>query len=96
VVCPRSTTLIRRETWYAGWSARLDGHATASRRADGLFQTVTVPAGSHQITFSYAPPGMNWALLGLLAGCALMLSPTVRARQKREGTIARPSAASEV
>jgi hypothetical protein len=83
VVCPRSATLIRRETWYSGWSARLDGHPATIRRADGLFQAVTLPAGSHRITFSFAPPGMNLALLGLLAGCALMLSPTVMARQKR-------------
>jgi uncharacterized membrane protein YfhO len=46
--------------------------------ADGLFQAVTVPAGSHHITFSFVPPGMNWALLGLLAGIALMVVPTAR------------------
>jgi hypothetical protein len=46
--------------------------------ADGLFQAVTVPAGSHHNTFSFVPPGMNWALLGLLAGIALMLVPTAR------------------
>jgi hypothetical protein len=39
---------------------------------------VTVPAGSHHITFSFVPPGMNWAPVGLLAGVALMLVPTAR------------------
>ena len=78
VVCPRPTALVRRETWFAGWSAQLDGHPTAIRRADGLFQAVAVPAGSHQITFTYVPPGMNWAALGLLGGCALMFAPTAR------------------
>ncbi|MEO6859336.1 MAG: hypothetical protein ABI323_12265 [Solirubrobacteraceae bacterium] len=79
LVCRRSTTLIRRETWFAGWSAQLDGRPTSIRRIDGVFQAVSVPAGTHDVTFRFAPVGMNWALLGLLAGCALMFVPTVRA-----------------
>ncbi len=80
VVCVRPSTLVRRETWLAGWSAQVDGHPTAIRRVDGLFQAVTVPAGSHRVTFSFTPPGMGWALTGLLCGCALLLVPTVRRR----------------
>jgi uncharacterized membrane protein YfhO len=75
IVCPRRTTLVRRETWFPGWSAEIDGRPTAIHSADGLFQAVTVRAGSHHSTFSFVPPGMNWALLGLLAG-VLMLVPT--------------------
>jgi uncharacterized membrane protein YfhO len=78
IVCPRRTTLVRRETWFPGWSAEIDGRPTAIHSADGLFRAVTVPARSHHITFSFVPPGMNRALLGLLAGVALMLVPTAR------------------
>ena len=81
VVCTRPSTLVRRETWLAGWSAQLDGHPAAIRRVDGLFQAVTVPAGSHVVTFSFTPPGMDWALSALLGGCALMLVPTLRRRR---------------
>ena len=35
-------------------------------------------AGSHHIMFSFVPQGWNRALLGLLAGVALMLVPTAR------------------
>jgi hypothetical protein len=80
VVCRRQSTVIRRETWFAGWSAQLDGHSTAIRRVDGLYQAVTVPAGPHRLTFAFAPPGMEWALLGLLGGCALMCAPGVSKR----------------
>jgi hypothetical protein len=85
VACPRSTTLVRRETWFAGWSARVNGKPAHIHRIDGLFQGVTVPAGSHRLTFSFLPPGMSWAGIGLLAGCALLGLPTasrmVRRRQ---------------
>ena len=81
VTCARPSTLVRRETWLAGWSAQIDGRPMTIRRVEGLFQAVTVPAGSHVITFSFTPPGMGWALAGMLAGCALMFVPTVRRRK---------------
>jgi hypothetical protein len=77
IVCPRHNTLVRREPWFRGWSAEIDGRPTAILRADGLFQAVTVPAGSDHSTFSFVPPGMNWAPLGLPAG-VLRLVPRVR------------------
>jgi hypothetical protein len=72
------TTFVRRETWFPGSSTEINGRPMAIHSADGLFQAVTVPAGSHHIAFSYVPAGMNWALLGWLAGGALMLVPTAR------------------
>ena len=62
------TTFVRRETWFPSCRAEINGRPTAIHRTDGLFQAVTVPAGSHHITFSFMPPGMNRALLGWLAG----------------------------
>ena len=38
-----------------------------------------------RITFSFVPPGMNWALLGCLAGVALMLVPTARSASSFRG-----------
>jgi hypothetical protein len=88
VACPRRTTLVRRETWFDGWSAKVDGHPTRIRRIDGLYQGVVVPRGAHDVTFSFVPPGMGWAGLGLLAGCALMCAPeaATRLRRSRSGT----------
>jgi hypothetical protein len=96
LLCRRSTTLIRRETWFAGWSAQLDGRPTPIRRVDGIFQAVTVPAGSHHVSFSFEPVGMDWALLGLLAGCMLLVAPsawglTTRARVARVATVSAPA-----
>jgi hypothetical protein len=94
--CRRPTTLIRRETWFAGWGAELDGHALRIHRVDGLFQAVRLPAGVDDVSFRFVPVGMRWALLGLLAGSVLMVSPTtwrllMRAPQMRRLVAPEPS-----
>jgi hypothetical protein len=76
--CPRRVKLVRRETWFPRWGAEIDGRPTAIQSADGLFQAVTAPAGSHHIMFSFVPPSMDGALLGWLAGVAVMLVPAAR------------------
>jgi len=78
IFCRRPTTLIRRETWFDGWSAQLDGHSVPIHSVDGIFQAIRVPAGAEEITFHFTPVGMRWALVGLLAGCVLMVAPTSR------------------
>jgi hypothetical protein len=83
VTCAQTTTLIRRETWLAGWSARVDGRPMPIRRVDDLFQAITLPSGRHRVTFSFVPPGMGWAGLGLLGGCVLMCIPTLAGRLVR-------------
>jgi hypothetical protein len=88
VTCRRPSTLIRRETELPGWSAQVDGHPVTIRRAYGLFQAVPVPGGVHRVSFSFTPPGMGWAGLGVLGACALMLVPTGRlmwAKHRRGG-----------
>ena len=92
VDCSRSSTLVRRETSMAGWSAAVDGHSATIRRVDGVFQAVAVPAGVHEISFNYTPPEMHWALLGLLGGCGLMVAPL--GRRLRRPRVGPPAPAS--
>lgn len=73
VTCTRPATLVRRETSMPGWSARVDGQPTAVTR-DGLFQAVTLAAGSHDVSFSYAPPRLGWAFAAFGLGCAWLLA----------------------
>jgi hypothetical protein len=78
IVCARGATFVRRQTWFP-WLERRDRRPPNRHYgADGLFQAVTVSAGSHHSTFSFVTTGMNGALLGLLAGVALMLVPMAR------------------
>src|SRR5262249_25635900 len=52
--------LVVADAWFPGWTARLDGRVVPIQRVDLLFRGVPVPAGTHQLTFAYAPEG--WAL----------------------------------
>jgi hypothetical protein len=83
VDCPRPATLIRRETDLPGWSAAVDGHSAPIGRADSLFQTVRVPAGSHRVQFSYEPPEVLWAGLAFLAGLIALLATAASTRRAR-------------
>ena len=92
VTCPTPTTLVRRETYMPGWSAAVDGHATPVHEYDGIFQEVTVDAGTHRVTFGYAPPRMTWAVLGFAVGClCLIAAPLLTRARARSGRLA-PSA----
>ena len=72
VGCPQPATLLRRELSFPGWSAAVDGHDVPIRTADSIFQSVSVPAGVHTVSFSYAPPYFEISLVGLLLGTALL------------------------
>ena len=75
--CARPARLVRRETYLRGWSARVDDRAAVVRRVDGLFQAVDVPAGTHRISFLYAPPYIWWGVAAFAAGCLALLSTRV-------------------
>jgi hypothetical protein len=66
--CSAPTRLVRRETFMHGWSASIDGRSTTIERAGSDFQAVTVPAGTHTVTFGYSPPLIAWGWLAFAAG----------------------------
>ena len=54
-------TLVVRDAWAPGWSARVDGGLVEMPRARHC--RVAVPAGSHRVVLAYAPRGLGPALL---------------------------------
>lgn len=53
--------LVLSEMYYpAGWKATVDGAETEILRANSVLRAVRVPAGTHTVEFSFAPP-MYWA-----------------------------------
>jgi hypothetical protein len=54
--------LLTSEVDYPGWIALLDGMRVPIRASDGVFRSVDVPAGQHQVELVYRP---WWTYLGL-------------------------------
>ena len=52
--CPRPSALVRRELFYPGWSATINGSRLEPTASD-LFQKVPLPAGHATIEFSFRP-----------------------------------------
>ncbi len=78
--CQSAATVIRREMYFPGWRATLDGRSTAISMAEGLFQAVPVPAGRAVLHFSYAPPFTAWAYASLALGLGLLAADAARGR----------------
>ncbi len=80
VTCPSRSTLVRLETNLPGWSAAVAGRSVSISEVDGLFQSVSVPAGTHTAQFSYSPPNVGWGGITFLAGVIALATAAVRRR----------------
>ncbi len=55
--------LVLADTYYpSGWIAKIDGEETPILRADGVVRAIAVPAGDHEIVFTFKP---KWFYTGL-------------------------------
>ncbi|MFA6003012.1 MAG: YfhO family protein [Elusimicrobiota bacterium] len=63
VQAAQPATLVLAETDYPGWRAYLDGRAIGHERFEGIFPSVSVPPGPHELRFHFMPTSF---LLGLL------------------------------
>jgi hypothetical protein len=87
----RRSLLILADAWYPGWRVTVDGQPAELLRADHAFRGVVVPAGEHQVRFTYVdrPLQFGAGLAGLtVLGLVLMSLLLVRRRR-------RPAAESE-
>ena len=89
VVAESSATITVLQSYAQGWTATVDGTSTTVMPADGLFQAVEVPAGSHVVSLRYAPASITQGIAVSLATLAiLLLAFTGRLlwRRSRRGT----------
>jgi hypothetical protein len=76
--CTTPATLLRRELFYPGWTATVNGSDTAITMYGDIFQTVTLPRGRNVIHFHYAPPHIIWMWLTALIGLLVLAGSTFR------------------
>ncbi|HXE10122.1 MAG TPA: hypothetical protein VN554_01725 [Verrucomicrobiae bacterium] len=68
--CMKSATLLRREQYMPGWTATINGSGRTIHAAQGVFQSVSLPAGTSKVKFIYEPPFMSVGYLALALGLA--------------------------
>lgn len=62
--------LVVRASHARGWQATLDGRPATVSRANGRQRALAIPAGRHEVVFTYAPPGLQPGLA--LTGASLI------------------------
>lgn len=65
--------LFMADSWYPGWRASVNQKETRIYRANYLFRAVWLPAGSHEVVFSYRPLSFTVGLWISLASWISML-----------------------
>jgi hypothetical protein len=69
--CAQPSALVRRELFYPGWRAIVNGHQQ-QLTASSIFQTTVLPAGQATVEFRYVPTHLSLAIIMALAGAALL------------------------
>jgi hypothetical protein len=81
----RPGVVLLDDTWEPGWSVRVDGRSARALQADVVLRGVAVPAGEHEVVWSYRVPGLRAgaavSLLALLATLVWGITLLVRARR---------------
>lgn len=72
---------IFTETYYPGWIAEIDGKSLPVMEANHAFRAVSIPSGSHQLTFHFRPVERGWLLPFGIAWVLIALVLWMKARQ---------------
>ena len=81
LTAPGTLVVLNENT--SGWGATVDGAPASIHTANGLFQSVDLPAGRHHVELRYRTPGLRLGFgLSLLGWClaALLFLPRTRAK----------------
>jgi hypothetical protein len=71
---PEDGFLLLADTFYPGWTARVDGTPTPVYRANLSVRGIQLPKGRHEVRFGYDPPGFARGMqITLLAVSTLLI-----------------------
>lgn len=60
---PEPGMLVLSDTYYPGWEASVDGKTVHIFRANFTFRAIEVPAGLHDVVFTYEPESFKWGII---------------------------------
>lgn len=93
----RPALLVLADNYYPDWTVQVDGRPADLLRANHTLRGVVVPAGTHQVTFTFAPRDLytGWTLylvcMGVLALYgAFLLVTWLRDRRRTDGAVPAP------
>jgi hypothetical protein len=73
VDAPRAGLVYAAESYFTGWTARLNGVDTAILPANYAFRAIEVPAGRSRVEFHYWPPGLTTGLAVSIVSAVLLV-----------------------
>jgi len=76
--CASPARLIRRELFFDGWRATIDGRGVPIVPAPPIVQAVDVPSGVARIEFHYAPPFADASTVAFVVALLLLAIGAVR------------------
>jgi membrane protein YfhO len=77
--------VLINELYYPGWEVTVDGKPAEIRRADHIFRSLALPAGSHRIAMRFRPRRFWWgAGISLVTLCGLLFYFGVDLQKKRQ------------
>jgi hypothetical protein len=76
--------LVLAQSFYPGWTARLDGAEVALHRANYAFTALAVPAGEHEVALAYEPASYRSGRSITLASLSLIIAAMLLARLRRK------------
>lgn len=76
---PEDGFLLLADTFYPGWTARVDGAAAPIYRANHSVRGIQLPKGRHEVRFGYDAPGFALGLQITVVAMALLLFWTAAA-----------------
>jgi hypothetical protein len=76
----RPSLVVVAESYFPGWTAKVDGKPTSVMQADGAFLGVAVGAGTHRVVLAYhrsatAPIGLAFTAATLLVCAVALVAP---------------------
>ena len=81
--CPAAAHLLRRELFYPGWHAQVNGAEQKIEVRDRIFQSIALPAGPARISFYYLPDHTRLSVAAALLALGLWFLLLVRGRRRR-------------